>query len=131
MKPIRVLIVEMPQLMTDIAKEILAGRADFELAGVVADARELSCALPPAGADVVLCRTGRAVLPAIYRELFESHPHLRLLAIECGDRSGSIYELRASRTPLDVRPTALVDAIAAVGAPPRRFPWDLPINEEP
>lgn len=124
MKPIRVLIVEMPQLMTDIAREIIARRPELVLVGVVADAYELSRALPASGADVVLCRMASTELPATYQEMFESHPHLRVLAVEPGDRDGSIYELRPSRTPLDVRPAGLAEALASTGGGSRRFSWD-------
>ena len=131
MKPIRVLIVEMPQLMTDIARQIIARQPDMEVVDVVGKARELPCALPRSRADVLLCRTDTGVLPAVYRELFDSHPHLRLLAIETGDRSGGVYELRPARTPLDVWPDGLVDAIRSAGRSPRPFSWDSPAADQP
>lgn len=130
MNPIRVLIVDMPPLMTDIANEIIARQPDMELIASVAIGGDLRGALDRTCAQVLLCTIGGSALPTIYRELFESHPHLRLLAIEDGDRHGSVYELRPRRTPLDVWPAGLVEAIRSAARPPQRFSWDPPAADQ-
>ncbi len=123
MNRIRVLIIEMPQLMTDIVKEIIARQPDIELAGIIASAAGAERAVRRGHADVVLCQLQRDELPAVYRALLETCPRLRLLAIDPGDRTGSVYELRPTRSPLDVWPEGLVDAIRAGGASARQFRW--------
>ncbi len=124
MNSIRVLIAEMPQLVTDIAQEAIERQPDMEVVGVVRDPGELRTTVTSTEAEVLLCPTGSGELPAVYRELFDSHPRLRLLALEPDGRSGGVYELRPTRTPLDVWPDGLVEAIRVAGNAPSPFSRD-------
>lgn len=124
MNPIRVLIAEMPQLVTDIAQEAIERQPDMEIVGVVPDPGALRTTVTSTRAQVLLCPMGSGELPAVYRELFDSHPRLRLLAIEPDGRSGGVYELRPTRTPLDVWPDGLVEAIRAAGHARNSFSGD-------
>jgi DNA-binding NarL/FixJ family response regulator len=114
----------MPQLLGDIVKEVVAREPDIEVVGEVANVGDgFGLAVERTRADVVLCRRAGSGLPDILGELFEEHPHLAVVAIDAGDRTGSVYQLRPACSPLDVRPQGLVDAIRSVGRSPRPFSW--------
>jgi DNA-binding NarL/FixJ family response regulator len=125
MNPIRVLIVAMPQLMTDIVEQTIELQPDIEVAGIVRIPGDIARAMRRGRVDVVLCRLDGSELPPVYRELFDTRPHLRLLAVEADDRTGSIYELRPARAALDVWPTGLIDAIRAASGSTRSFRWNV------
>jgi hypothetical protein len=119
MTPIRVILVEIPHLLCEIIEELIARQADIELVGTVGAV----CDLPRAQPEVIVCRAG-ARLPPAYCELFETHPHLRVLAIEDTDRTGFVYELRPVSAPLEVSPQGLVDVIRSTRTSSgRRFSW--------
>jgi len=121
---IRVVLVGIPQLLADIVEELIARQPDIELVASVDSSRDLRRAVRRAQPDVILCRASGTRLPATYYELIEAHPHLRVLAIEANDRTGFVYELRPVRTPLDVWPQGLVDAIRSARTADRPFSWD-------
>lgn len=121
MNRIRVLIADMPQLMTDIVEQVISMQPDIELAGSVAGVTAVERALRGSRVDVLVCHLDGRELPASHRALFDARPHLRLLTIDAGDRSGSIYELRLARTALDVGPQGLVDAIRTSARSTRSF----------
>lgn len=124
MTSIRVILVGIPQLLADIVEELIARQPDIELVGSVAANRDLRRAIRRARPDVILCRASGAGLPAVYGEILEGHPHLRLLAIEASERTGFVYDLRPVRTPLDVWPQGLIDAIRSAWTRDRPFSWD-------
>jgi hypothetical protein len=116
---IRVILVGIPQLLADIVEELIARQPDMEIVGSVASSRDLRRAIRRARPDVVLC--GGTRLPPALCALLEAHPHLRVLAIEASGRAGFAYDLRPVRTPLDVWPQGLIDAIRSSDRP---FSWD-------
>jgi hypothetical protein len=53
-----------------------------------------------------------AVAPRVLTRLLEDHPRLRILVVEGGGRSGSLWELRPTRTRLgELSPQLLIRAI--------------------
>jgi DNA-binding NarL/FixJ family response regulator len=112
----------MPQLLSDIVREVIARQPNIAVVGEVDATEELGQAVWETGADVLICRRPGPELPDIFRQLFETHPHVAVLAIDEGDRTGSAYQLRATQSPLDVRPQGLIDAIRTVGRS-RPFSW--------
>jgi hypothetical protein len=123
---IRVILVGIPQLLADIVEELIARQPDIELVGAVEASRDLRRTVRRTQPDVIVCRASGARLPPAYCELLEAHPHLRVLAIEASDRTGFAYDLRPVRTPLDVWPQGLIDAIRSAWTSDRPFSWDEP-----
>ena len=124
MTRIRVVLVGIPQLLADIVEELITRQPDIELVGSVAADRDLAVAIGRTRPDVVLCRASGAALPAAYSEILEADPHVRLLAIDPGDRTGFVYDLRPVRTPLEVWPQGLIEAIRSAWTRDRPFSWD-------
>jgi DNA-binding NarL/FixJ family response regulator len=122
MTPIRVILIEIPHLLCEIIEELIERQPDIELVGTVGAGGDLPRALRRTRPEVIVCRAG-ATLPRAYCELFERHPHLRVLAIEDTDRTGFVYELRPIRAPLEVSPQSLVDAIRSTRTSGCRFSW--------
>jgi hypothetical protein len=121
---IRVILVGIPRLLADIVEELIARQPDIELVGSVVADRNLGRVIERARPDVILCRASGTVLPAAYCEILEAEPYVRLLAIEASDRTGFVYDLRPVRTPLDVWPQGLIDAIRSARTRDRPFSWD-------
>jgi hypothetical protein len=120
----RVILIGIPQLLADIVEELIARQPDMEVVGSVASNRGLRRVIRRARPDVVLCGVGGTRLPPAYGAILEAHPHVRVLAIEASGRTGFVYELRPVRTPLDVWPQGLIDAIRSTWTSDRPFSWD-------
>jgi DNA-binding NarL/FixJ family response regulator len=113
----------MPHLVSDIVKEVIARQPDIALVGEVDEMdHQLAGAVSRAKADVVICRRSGSELASRLVQLLETYPHVAVLAINDGERTGSAYQLRLTQSPLDVRPEGLVDAIRNV-ARSQPFSW--------
>lgn len=102
--PIRVAVVDLPQMMSEIVKDILDLAADVALL----DASDWE------DADVVILAAENEELPARGRTQLARRPVAKVLTIDRPGRSAYLYELRPHRTPLgEVSAETLLAAIGA------------------
>ena len=114
MPRIRVLLAELPGMLGDIIRKLLASEKDIEVVGEMA-AEELLEFMGQTRADVVILGLEDSELPAIGNQLFSEHPAVRVLGVAGDGRSTFLYELRPYKVPLgEVSPKALVTAIRSV-----------------
>jgi hypothetical protein len=100
--PVRVALLDLPQMMSEIVKDILDQAMD--VAVVKASERE--------DADVVILATDGDDLPAAGRIQLARRATARVIAINGQGRSAYLYELRPHRTPLgEVSADSLLAAI--------------------
>ena len=99
LSPLRVLVIDLPQLLRDLVEQRVAAQPDMELGGRLA---EPSADDP----DVVVCGgAGHGLLAGRTR--------LKVLGIDEGGRA-CLYELREHAVPIgEVSPDQVVDAIRA------------------
>jgi hypothetical protein len=121
---IRVLMIAMSRLQTDLLGAALAGEPAVRLVGQLdtADAREVA----RTGADVIVVGHDDgddppATIPAPVLDLLDALPRLKVLGVTGGGGRAVLYELRpAARGLGDVSPRALVAAIVELAGPPGR-----------
>ncbi len=103
--PVRVAVVDLPQMMSEIVKDILDQAPDVAV-------------LPASDwddADVVILAAENEELPATGRTQLARHPAAKVLTIDRHGRDAYLYELRPHRTPLgEVSAGTLLAAIGAV-----------------
>jgi DNA-binding NarL/FixJ family response regulator len=106
----RVLLVDMPQLLREIVRSVVAAEEDLELVAELADSRALQKAIPRHRPDFVIGNSK----PHDIDRLLEQRPTMKVLQVDGGGRSSVLYELRPTRIPLgELSPTRLLEAIRA------------------
>ncbi len=111
---IRILLVEMPRLLSDIIAETVKSQYDMELVGELANRAGLLAAVDRMGVDVVVVRVNDSELPFEFESLLATHSFIRVLGVAEDGRRSFLYELRPQMTLLgEVSPLELVEAIRA------------------
>ena len=112
MPQVRVLVAQLPGMLSDIICKLLASEENIELVGEVTEAQELLGVMDRTGADVVILGLEDSELPARANQLLSEHPACRVLGVAGDGRAAFLYELRPYRVPLgEVSPEVLVKAI--------------------
>ena len=92
---VRVAIVALPRMLSDIVVSILTTEADIEVVTAGDDARALDPRV-----DVVILNLDDAARADSLQELMLANPRLRIVAIAADGRRIALYEMRPHRTPL-------------------------------
>ncbi|MEP6732535.1 MAG: hypothetical protein ABJE10_17960 [bacterium] len=115
MERIRILLAEVPRMLSEIIESVVEGQEDMSIVGAIDTRDRVLATLETTHADVVIvglrsAETTTALDPVLY-----DRPRLKLLAISGDGRSSYLYELKPYCKPLgDVSPSGLVDAIRAM-----------------
>ena len=118
LKPIRVAVIELNGMLSDIVTETLEAAAD--IAVIVVPGSE--AALDAIEADVAVLGGPPAGLPPLGRELLANYPWMHVVAIRSDGRDTSLYELRPFERKLgEISPASLLDAVRREGPA-----WSLP-----
>jgi DNA-binding NarL/FixJ family response regulator len=107
---IRVVLLEMPQMLRDILKTTIGRQPDIELIDEAPDDAETQRAIP----HVVLVSTESPSDADGTSTLLSRWPRARIIAIEVSGRQASLYELRPCKMELgQLSPTELLEGIRA------------------
>jgi hypothetical protein len=113
----RVLLADMPPMLTSLLADLIAADGDLVLAATVAEGGDLDAAIAASEPDVVILGHSDAAASEHDPILF-SHPSLRLLLIDPPGHRGWIYQLTPQLVALDeLTPATLLAAIRARPAP--------------
>jgi DNA-binding NarL/FixJ family response regulator len=111
---IRVLLVDMPRLLSDLFERAFRSQEDMQIVGVRRTVEELPASAEQTGADYVIVGMDQGALPAECSELFRSRARPCVLGVAPGDGHVDLFELRPERIALGrVSPGELVDAVRA------------------
>jgi hypothetical protein len=116
----RVLLLDMPQMLAEIVRDVVSRDDSLVVVGdiVDADARAVVGQMRP---NIVLLGGDSTSPPAWCREVFEERPHFVVLALLGSGRDAVLWELAPHRVPLgDLAPSALLSAMRDV----RVWRWD-------
>lgn len=92
-KPVRVLLMSMPQLLSDMITGIIGSCRDMELVGDAPVRGEMLPAAVAMRADVIILREENVSTEDCAQALYQ-RPRLKILVISYDGRRGSLYELR-------------------------------------
>jgi len=113
----KVLLVEMPQMLRDIIKEIVEKQPDMEVVGTASERADTIRMLGGVRADVVVIGLRDSDSADDLEWLWKVERHLAVLGLTADARQAFLYLLRPERTSLgEVSPEALVAAIHAATA---------------
>jgi hypothetical protein len=114
LNPIRVVVIELNGMLSDIVTKTLEAAPD--IAVTVVPESEALFAADTIEADVVVLGGPPAGLPPLGRELLAKHPSMHVVAIRGDGRDTSLYELRPFERRLgEISPASLLDAVRRVG----------------
>jgi DNA-binding NarL/FixJ family response regulator len=113
-KHIRILLAEMPEMLSDIVAEVVASEPDFTVIARMAAADDVGAAARRLRADVVMVRHAGDGHDIDYSTLAIAHRPIKVIALAEDGREGFLYELRPHRVPLgEISARGLVAAIRA------------------
>jgi DNA-binding NarL/FixJ family response regulator len=117
---IRVLLVDMPRLLSDLFERAFRTQADMHVVGVRRTVDQLPATAEQTGADYVIVGMEGDALPAECSELFRKRARPCVLGVAPGDGHIDLFELRPERVELGrVSPGELVHAVRAAAAEAR------------
>jgi DNA-binding NarL/FixJ family response regulator len=106
----RVILVEMPRMLREIVREVVANEPDLEVVDE-ADRDAALAAIRASGACVVITQREEPACESIGRWL-DTRPQVRVLALSSDGRDGAVYELRPEKRLLgEISPPTLLAAI--------------------
>lgn len=110
---IRILLAEAPGLLADLVKEPILKQSDMTIVDVDEDlkAENLGTVVVEKEVDVVVTSLSGPQVPAAYRQLVFSLPHVALVAISADRHHVEVYDRRVVR---EVAPEQLVEVIREV-----------------
>jgi DNA-binding NarL/FixJ family response regulator len=119
---IRVLLVDMPKLLSDLLEQAFRTDDAIRVVGVSSSKARLVPDTEATRPDYVVVGMDDDTLPRECRELFAERARLRMLGVAPHDGRVDLFELRPERVPLGrVSPTELVAAVrSATEARPTR-----------
>ena len=120
--PIRILVVCLPPIQSEIVRSLLEAEEDLEVVSCLDDDSRLSEVIRETGADVVIRASPENDLRAAAGSLLEDHPHLKFVAITPNGRDAFRVELRPHVARIrEVSSQGLVEAIRGVAS--AEVPW--------
>ena len=123
MERTRILLAEMPRMLSDILTNVLARERDMEVLRVLEKTDTLLRAVEESSADVVIVGLSDTELPRVCGDLVTANPHMKVLAVAGDGRRVFLHELRPHTVPLgEMSPAGLIDAIRAAVRSPRSPP---------
>ena len=112
MDQIRVLLAEMPRILRDVFKQVVADQSDMDVVGELFDPFGLLLAAGQTRADVVILGLHNSEFPGICSHLLSEYPHIKILGVTEDGRRACLYELRPQKIPVgEVSPEGLLAAI--------------------
>jgi hypothetical protein len=120
LRDVRILLVEMSNMLSKIVTAALASASDIVVAGHVADTKDLVSQIRLSGADAVIVQTDRPRTAATFLPLLHTFPTLKVVAIDSAG-CGFLHQLRpySFRFP-EVSAEVLLSALRAPSTPVRR-----------
>src|SRR5438552_2843519 len=109
----RILLVEMPRMLSDILADVLSAEPDMEVVGVLSSRGKLRATVAETRADVVVLALGDSRLPKDCGRLLRAHPRLRVLGVTSAATGQRVTISTDDRKPLAV--VAAMPAEVAVG----------------
>ena len=110
----RILLVEMPRLLSDILKDLISAEPDIEVAGEALTRDGLLALAERTRCDIVVLGSDRSEPPPEGLALLEALPHVRLIGVSSDGRSLFLYERGRRQTPLgQMSPRELLSVIRA------------------
>jgi DNA-binding NarL/FixJ family response regulator len=117
LKPINVILVDMPTMLREIVSGVIADQADIEVVAEVASAGEAEALLGDRAKPWALIGSGGLAVTEI-EELLDAAPRAKLLTLSVTADRFLLYELRPQRVDLgEVSPPVLVEAIRSARGP--------------
>jgi DNA-binding NarL/FixJ family response regulator len=98
--PIRVLLIDMPQMMREIIRRTLARDSRFLIVGEYTEHVAIDVAVNRSGADYVIMGSGVFESRAVRRRLLEEGPQIRVLAVGADGARTTLYRLRPEEVEL-------------------------------
>jgi len=115
---IRILFVEIPQLLCDVLTGVLQQERDMELVQVLQEHTGLVAAVDSTAADVVILGVSDTDVAQVCGEVVAARPHTKVFAVVGGGRRVFLHEMRPRTVPLgEVSPQDLIHAIRAAVQP--------------
>jgi hypothetical protein len=112
LRSVHVLLIALPEMLSEIVREILSHEPGIAIAAEVADVS----AAEVRPADVAIVGSDGEELPDPWEELLFEHPRMKVLTVSSDGRTTFLFELRPHREALgEVSPATLIDAVRAAG----------------
>ena|SRR6516225_2461277 len=116
-RKVRILLAEMPRMLMDIIKGIIATQRDFAVVGEVSVRNRVPRALADTRADVMIVGPQATTETEDYSTLLYQSPRMKIIAITAGGQEAVLHVLRPHVIQVaDVSPASLIAAIR--GTPP-------------
>jgi DNA-binding NarL/FixJ family response regulator len=113
----RILLVEMPRMLSDIITDAVNHSSDLEVVDVLPDRSSMSEVVTMKRADVVVLRLRNDELPDECEEcraVLNAHPRMKVLGVSADSHRTFLFELRPKLSAIgEVSPEELLDAIRA------------------
>jgi hypothetical protein len=100
LKKIRVLVAQMPKLLSEIVGHIVVSMPDMKLVGRIVDGEDLLAAVRLTRANVLVAGQGTDDEREVYAPLLYKRPRLRIIAVAGDGATGLLYEFRPQRIAL-------------------------------
>jgi DNA-binding NarL/FixJ family response regulator len=108
LKRTRVALVDMPQMLRGIVREIVAATPDLEIVAEFDDQEAALMATAPDDIDVLIMRLDEVSLASVFRE----RPRLRVVAVSVDGSKSCLFQLVPHAQMLgDISPQALIAAV--------------------
>jgi DNA-binding NarL/FixJ family response regulator len=121
METTRVLLVEMPQMLRDIVKDIVGGEGDMEVVGELADQERVLATALDRRTDFLIVGLESGEMPEVFEDLVSLDPGVEVLAVARDGRQSFLYKLQPHLTELgELSPDLLLDTIRSAGRRPPR-----------
>lgn len=121
MTKLRVLLANMPWILTEILRELLDRQPDISVVGAVRTA-ELPSAVDAHGAEALIVSAPRGTTNPVRDVLRQRHPTLTLLELVPADDRAYLWSPGAAATPIELSADGILAALR--GRPPQRGPRD-------
>jgi len=114
---IRVLLLNLRGVLSDVIKAVLLACADLTVVGEYPDVADVRALVDRTGAEVVVCHLDNAAEADVASGLFARHRRVKVIAVRDDGRQAVLWELQPQRSVLgDLSPGLLVDTVRRVGA---------------
>jgi hypothetical protein len=91
---VRILLVGLSHLLSDIITAVFAGLPDIAVAGYVNDIKDLESEIRLQNADAVITQASQPGNADLFLPLLRSFPELKVVAIDNSGKEGFVHQLR-------------------------------------